>query len=132
MARRQYRSRFECAEPGCSEYESYTHDFRRDEISMRDLRRQFPFRCVKHREPGRYMKPGNEATRHVLVATASVEPLPGRKPHLTWHPEGKSSGSSIASGDGYYADANEFPEGTRLVVTAQIEMAAAPETREET
>lgn len=124
MSQRKYRSRFECAQPGCLEVETYTHDFRRDEESMRDLRRQIPFRCVRHKNPERYMKPGNEATRRVLVATASIEPLPGRKLHLSWRAEGESSGSSIASGPGFYADANEFPEGTRLVVETRVEMPA--------
>lgn len=124
MPKRQYRSRFNCAEPGCREVETYTHDFRRDEESMRELRRQIPFRCVRHKNPERYMKPGNEATRHVLVATARIEPLPGHKPHLSWVPEDGSSGSSLASGPGFYADANEFPEGSRLVIETHVEMPA--------
>ena len=124
MPRRQYKTTFTCAEPGCREAETYTHDTRRDEESMRDLRRQIPFRCVRHKNPERYMKPGNETVRRVLVATARTEPLPGHKPHLSWVPENGESGSSIASGPGFYADANEFPEGTRLVVTVQAEIPA--------
>ena len=51
--------------------------------------------------------------------TAAGEPrwLPG----LFWRAEGAGAGSGFTFGPGFNAHATDFPEGTRLVVTAQIE-----------
>jgi hypothetical protein len=49
---------------------------------------------------------------------------------LYWLEEGtERGGSGLLHGPGFIATATEFPEGTRLIVTAQIEMPATEADR---
>jgi hypothetical protein len=86
-------------------------------------------------QPDLDLRPGNESARQVLVAarvrgrrspgTPKWEPAP-RLPGLYWIREGAAAGDGHVFGPGFNARASDFPEGTRLIVTAQIEMPAEP------
>lgn len=54
---------------------------------------------------------------HVLTATR----LPHLPEHLFWIASDEKSGSGLTFGPGFKAFAKDFPEGTRLVITARIE-----------
>ena len=123
MGRRGYPQRITCADPGCQETATRRHEFRRDyDAGVRDQRER-PWKCSRHDDPDAYLRPGNESTSVTLVASRvpfSVGP-PGFLTGLSWLPEGQQrSGSGRESGPGFIACADEFPEGTRLIVTTQV------------
>lgn len=120
MGRREYPQRITCAGSGCRETITYRHEFRRDyDAGVRD-QQQRPWKCTRCRDEPAWLRPGNEATERAVTATAGP-PRGGRDPGLYWREDGKGfSGSGLAHGIGYFADANDFPEGTRLIVTTQI------------
>ena len=131
MARREYRNTFTCAEPGCHDTQFYVHDRRADQDAACKRQAEHPYRCTRHADPDRNLRPGNESTRRVLVASkvrAYQDPRrPEQEPRwldgLYWHEEGSErGGSGFTHGPGFNAHASDFPEGTRLVVTAQIEI----------
>jgi hypothetical protein len=131
MPRREYRSAFKCAEPGCRDTQFLAHSTRADEKAAWQRQHEKPYRCTRHANPERNLRPGNERVTQVLVATRrrSVRMIGHDEeaswlPGLFWIPEGGTTGSGFTFGDGYNAHASDFPEGTRLVVTAQIEMPA--------
>lgn len=72
------------------------------------------WKCSRHRNPDRTLNADNTETRAVVVAGKSD----GCGDRLFW------GHSGIIHGPGFVAHADDFPEGTRLVVTARIE---APE-----
>jgi hypothetical protein len=84
------------------------------------------------------LRPGNEAAGMILVARRVPRRVRDRSvpegwrddgylPGLFWWPEGAERAmSGRVSGPGFTADAAEFPEGTRLEVTARI---TQPETK---
>lgn len=115
--------RFRCAEAvnGCTEVGFYEFDTQRDAREY-DLRyAKTPWRCTRHTRPDEVLTAGQSRRTTVLVATR----LRDLKP-LFWVPEGGTTGSGFSYGPGYKAYANDFPEGTRLVVTAALEPPAAP------
>jgi len=103
----------------------------------RQPRRRVPARrlvATRHTNPKeQHHGPANLERTGVLIATTlhtkpdrwtgKTEPL-GRY----WIPEGATTGSNLATGPGYRAHANDVPEGTRLVITARIEL---PEEQQE-
>lgn len=136
MSGRGYVATWPCAEGGgCRETISLQYDTRAAEAEGRKFKRDHPWKCSRHDKPAEYLQPGNEATERVLVATrlpsGEGEWLPG----LYWIPEGGTTGSGYAFGPGFSAKAKEFPEGTRLVISARVEIPdahpgpAAPEPR---
>ncbi|GAA0720209.1 hypothetical protein GCM10010199_25560 [Dactylosporangium roseum] len=88
------------------------------------------------------LRPDNTTTSHVLIASrvrncgyerelAGFEAAVARRsmwarkpdeflPGMYWLPEGGTSGSGFTFGPGFKAHADDFPEGTRLVITAQV------------
>lgn len=154
MARREYYSRYPCAEPGCGERANFVHELRRDQIESDKFYAKNPWRCTRHTSPADVLASDNLSRSRVLVASkvrngsyarevANYErlmagpssawaPYPPRKPDpereflpgLFWMGEGYSSGR--ISGPGFKAWADDFPEGTRLTITARIEVPDAP------
>lgn len=78
---------------------------------------QRPFRCTRHRNPERVLRPDNRTLTQTLVVTD----LRGDGV-LYWVPVGERTGSGFRYGPGFNAHAADFPAGTRLVVTACIEI----------
>jgi hypothetical protein len=128
MARRGVLHRDVCAQPGCNETSFTQFDTQRDyrEFLQRRNARGDKYRCQRHRDPNANLRPDNLTTTHVVTATVAYgfngEPLDG----LYWYPEGGKTGSGFTFGPGFNAYAEDFPEGTKLVVTARIEI---PERR---
>lgn len=116
MGRRGGTYSFRCAETGCTESGFTDWDNQREYAEA--ARIYANWRCYRHRNPEQMLGLNNTARHHVLVAR------PGsRSPdHLFWAEEGAESGSmGLVSGPGFKAHANDFPAGTRLVVTAYVE-----------
>ncbi|MEV4672813.1 hypothetical protein AB0K34_14245 [Actinomadura sp. NPDC049382] len=118
-----------CAEIGCHETTFYTYTSQREYAEIMQEQQRRPFKCTRHRDPGQVLRPDNRERTHVLVARR----LPSRSSHaraggaewlpgLFWVEEGKESGSGFAFGPGFKTHASDFPEGTRLVVTAHVEL----------
>lgn len=69
------------------------------------------FRCTRHSKPEEVLSADNMTTEVVMVSKKSD----GCGDHLYWERNG------VQHGPGFKAWADDFPEGTRLVVTARIE-----------
>ena len=139
MARREYPVRVRCAhEAGCTKTTTYYTATRADEADTRQWQQKHPWKCTRHARPDQNLRPGNTTTRQVLVATRLPSSFPDRFPYnrqppeermwlkgLFWVPEGAATGSGFTCGPGFTAHADDFPEGTRLVVEARIEEPAS-------
>ncbi|GAA2346568.1 hypothetical protein [Dactylosporangium salmoneum] len=142
MSRRERTTSIRCAEAGCRETKLSAYSSQREYAEIMDWQRKHPWKCTRHDRPDEVLRPDNPSTTHVLVASrvrsygyerdlaryeAAVAYGSGwaRKPDeflsgLFWLPEGGTSGSGFAFGPGFAAHADDFPEGTRLVVSTQI------------
>lgn len=128
MSRRGMSLSMPCQHPGCRDTELYEP---RTKAEYYELEKKRPgHRCVLHSRLEEWLSPKNGPglyrTEFVLVATKLTYdfgretgiPLPG----LFWVPVGSESGNGFAHGPGFRASASEFPEGTRLRVTATVEL----------
>ena len=125
MSRRGALHRDVCARDGCGDTTFTQFDTQRDyrEFLQRRQRTGQKYWCSRHRNPEQNLRPDNPATTHVLVATRVPSSTGGFLPGLFWYPEGgPQSGSGYTYGPGFNAHGEDFPEGTRLIVTTQIEM----------
>lgn len=109
MARREWALRKPCVHPGCTEVARYTYATRRDLETSYELKHDF--RCTRHSKPAEVLSAENTATEVVMVSKKSD----GCGDHLFWERNG------FQHGPGFKAWANDFPEGTRLIVTARVE-----------
>jgi hypothetical protein len=130
VSRREYRATFRCAGGTCRETVTYVCETRAEQDGAYKRNAGKAWKCSRHRDPDANLRPGNESTRHVLVASrvdyAPDPRRPGERKFLDglyWLPEGaERAGSGLTHGPGFNAHASDFPEGTRLTVTTQIEM----------
>lgn len=90
-----------------------------------DRRYREGYRCTRHRNPDEVLS-GEVPTRtRTLIASRSTRyNLPK---NLFWFEEGTETGSGFVYGPGFKAYADDFPEGTRLTITAQIDPPATSE-----
>ena len=109
MARREYKLQKRCAHEGCAEIRHWTYETARDLAASHA--RANVYRCVRHTDPESVLSADNPTTEVVMTCKAS-----DRAPGLYW--EGRSG---LHTGPGFKAWAADFPEGTRLIVTARIE-----------
>jgi hypothetical protein len=109
MAKREYKLQKRCAHDGCTEVGRWTYDTARDLAASYERRNVY--RCVRHTNPGSVLSADNPKTEIILTCKAS-----DRAPGLYW-----DGLSGLHIGPGFKAWADDFPEGTRLIVTARIE-----------
>lgn len=87
-----------------------------------------PWRCYRHSKPDEVLAADNLARSTVLVAgrvrqsPTRRDPKPGYIDGLYWLEGEVRRGGGLVSGPGFRAIANDFPPGTRLIVTARIEL----------
>lgn len=130
MSGRERTYTIRCANGGCHESTFYLYASQREYSELHKRQVANPWKCFRHRDPDANLRPGNESTETVLVATkVAAGPVPGFPdkgerwlPGLYWREEGAAAGSGLTHGPGFNAHASDFPEGTRLVVTARIEI----------
>lgn len=130
MARRERTAVIRCAEPGCRDNARYAYSSQREYGEIMQSQQRYPYKCTRHHNPDSVLRPDNTSTTHVLVASKvfhkgpyDAEPAPLRG--LFWLLEGSDHGSGFVFGPGFNAHADDFPEGTRLVVTTRIELPGA-------
>ncbi|SII43880.1 Uncharacterised protein [Mycobacteroides abscessus subsp. abscessus] len=107
MSRRGYDRMRTCAESGCREVSITNYQYRRDwaEAMRREAGTQW--RCIRHDKPEQVLSAGNPRVAYEVTSEA--------------RPYGHFWGSTgLLAGPGFKAWANDFPAGTRLIVTAQI------------
>lgn len=131
MPRREYLLRVVCAQDGCRENALYRYDYKADySEAYRRHNHEKPWKCIRHSDPDRNLRLDNTAVSGVFVATEKFIDVHGGEQKsigLFWMPEGAPGGSS---GNGFdhssvhSAYAEDFPVGTRLVITAYVETPA--------
>ena len=119
-----------CAETECRVTVIYTYTSQREYGEIMKRQQDRPYKCTRHLVPDEVLRPDNPERQRVLVA--SRVPFESSQPGasrwldgLFWVEDGKDSGSGFAYGPGFKAHASDFPEGTRLVVTARVELPEA-------
>ena len=125
MARRPHTLRRTCTTVGCTETSLMEFDTLRERADY-DKRNGTGWLCVRHDKPNEVLSADNPATEQVLTASVvlaevrrgELRPLSG----LFWQAEGERPRSGLLFGPGFRAFAGDFPEGTRLVVSARIEL----------
>ena len=129
MSRREAIHRAQCAEPRCGEITFWTYANQSDRRDHLRRLAETPWRCTRHTQPDRVLSVENATREYVVTATRLLH-LPD---HLFWIADDEKSGSGFTFGPGFKAFAKDFPEGTRLVVTARIETPGThPNTEEAT
>ena len=119
-----------CAAPGCREQSFAEY---RNQQEARAIRTR-EWRCFRHSKPNEVLSADNTETTTVLTlhpsySTSRYSDEPPRLIGYFWGPEGTDKGhSGIETGPGFRAIAKDFPPGTRLVVTARIELPQAEES----
>jgi hypothetical protein len=124
MARRRVTATVRCAKPGCADTAYFEYDSQRERADDERYRQRCPWRCYRHTNEDEVLSPANLERTTVLTASKS-EFGGGVLPGLFWRAEGASSASGRISGPGFKAIAGDLPEGTRLIVTARIELPEA-------
>jgi hypothetical protein len=139
MPRGRHPLSIECADRSCKETCDRELPTTAEYYQALQDNRADPWKCTRHAKPDAWLRPGNEAAGVILVASRVPRRVRDRSapegwrddgylPGLYWWPEGAERASSgRVSGPGFTADAGEFPEATRLEVTARI---LPPETKE--
>ncbi|MEH3142502.1 MAG: hypothetical protein PGN37_20485 [Mycobacterium kyogaense] len=116
MSRRGYDRRRVCAEDGCREVTITNYEFKRDYAdAARREKSQPPWKCLRHSRPREVLSTTNRATVGVLEC---VESEYGSR---FWH-NGERSTTGWEHGPGFMAWAKDFPVGTKLVVSTDIEL----------
>ena len=113
MAR--YYGRFECEHIGCSEVANYSYSTRAEQTESYKRHHKTPWRCVRHSQPHEVLSESNPVRISEIVSKRLFT----------------ESGADIGlyfgkfgfmSGLGFKVFAKDFPEGTKLRVTAEIIM----------
>jgi hypothetical protein len=119
MARREYTYSPQCAHEGCTERAHYYFTTRREQQETVREVNQRGWRCARHQQPDEVLSAENPVRETVLV---SYQESYGR----FFRQEGaETGGNGFAYGAGFKVFAKDFPPGTRLVVTARVELPEA-------
>jgi hypothetical protein len=124
MPRRRTYTR-PCAHSGCPERSFIEYTARRDLDGVSPT-----WKCSRHAKPNEVLSADNPETTAVWTLHPSyidgyLRSDPPKLVGYFWGPEGAEKGhSGGAVGPGFIAYAKDFPPGTRLVVTARVELPA--------
>jgi hypothetical protein len=122
MSRRVYTINLQCAEPGCREWSFAEAETIREEREIRARYAKNPYRCFRHTKTNEVLSADNpETTKTLVVEEKFYTDYRGNEKLLGLY----FGHSGIEHGPGFRAIAKDFPPGTKLIVTARIEM---PET----
>lgn len=102
-----------CHKPGCTETGFAEYDTQRERMEITSGRAS-TWMCGRHMDEHRNLTLESGAKTAVLVATKTEY-------GQFWYPEGKTTGSGLNRSEAHKAYAEDFPEGTRLVITAYVE-----------
>ncbi len=129
MGRRTHLLRRPCKHDGCPEVSHMEFDTLLERANYYKTH-GLTWLCIRHAKPNEVLSAGNPVTERVLTASVVLDevrrgelrPLSG----LFWVGDGHT-GSGLLTGPGFKAFARDFPEGTRLVISARIELPDAPD-----
>lgn len=113
MSRREWTRRVACAYAGCKEVAHYRYDTHNH---LRDAEKRAAGKdwyCTRHDTPEEVLSPSNPE-RTVTLTAARSQRHPNLK-GLFW-----DTGSGFIFGPGFKAYADDFPEGTRIVITYSV------------
>lgn len=110
-----------CSEDDCHEFEHFSYPNKTEVREARQRWAKKPYRCVRHLSPNTVLSPENLTRTHVLTAFEGARES-RRWEHVWRVDEAASSGSGYERGPGFQAFAKDFPPGTRLIVTARVEL----------
>ncbi len=117
----EQRIRIVCSEDDCHESDLYVYP---NKTEAREARVQWatrPYKCVRHTTPNTVLSADNPTRTHVLTAFEGARE--SRRYEHVWRVSADArSGSGYERGPGFQAFAKDFPPGTRLIVTARIEL----------
>lgn len=140
MTRREYHGNWPCAESGCRERARYVYDTRRDYDDAARRYAKDPWLCTRHTKPHELLGLANRLIRAEAVASkvatsdyerrlGEYERAVARGSNFAHRPaefldglfwQGAGLRSGFTCGPGFKAFATDFPEGTKLVITAEI------------
>ena len=125
MARRVHYRSPQCAHEGCGERANYEFTSMREQREYAEtLRKRGGWRCVRHTSPDEVLTEDAPIRETVLVSRQETY---GR----FFAPEGVTKGGGgFQHGPGFKVYAEDFPTGTRLIVTARVEIPDAAELEE--
>lgn len=112
-----------CTTPGCRQTSNIEYTVRADLEGVSKT-----WTCRHHSRPNETLSPTNRETTAVLTLHPSYvnsdwRDEPPRLVGYFWGPEDAEKGHhGIVSGPGFWAEAKNFPPGTRLTVTTRIEL----------
>lgn len=117
MPRREHLSNWPCGEPSCKERGLYRYDTKRELQEAAARYAKEPWRCSRHTQADEVLTFA-QPRREVTMVASKVGSLPG----LFWREDGGKgrAGSGFRFGPGFKAWATDFPEGTQLIVTAEV------------
>jgi hypothetical protein len=120
VSRRARTLSIPCHHPGCTEHARFEYDNQRD--AARIDRDHATWKCVRHAAGMANLAADNPTRTCVMVVIV----FPHMPQHRFFRAEGapSTSGSGFVYGPGFQAHAEDFPVGTRLTVTASVELPA--------
>lgn len=115
-----------CTHTGCTAHRDIEYTARRELDTVSKT-----WKCRKHDKPDEYLTVDNRERAAVLELHPRYRTNMDRHQVLLgnyWGPEGEPDKAhhGIVSGPGFWADAKNFPPGTRLTITARIELPEPP------
>lgn len=110
---------FSCIQKGCSERGNYERSSLKEINELRS-KYQNSWKCVRHTNPDKVLSKNNPKRQIVLIAKKSRK-YPELK-ELFWDDVDGNVGSGFEYGPGFKAYANDFQEGTELIITAEIKV----------
>jgi hypothetical protein len=114
MGKRNYDIVKVCAEPGCTEVTIVSCKTRKRHIEA--YSKYNGWKCLEHKYPERNLTPTNR--KIICEITAKVPEGWRHSPKLFWH--GGRITSGYASGEGWQANSDNFPEGSIIRITAEV------------
>lgn len=119
MSRREWPLILPCGHPGCTERSNYRYQTKRDLMESFELKHfsNGRWRCVRHSQPDAVLSASNPSTRAELL--------------LEERPHGRLFGNwGFVHGPGFKAFAEDFPAGTKIIVTAELVLPTPPALEE--
>lgn len=117
MSKRIWSCRKVCKHEGCNEVAHYRWDTRREMEESRIPNSDFY--CIRHTKPESILSITNQEITREVVSFRGEGSISN---HLFWDGDLKSG---FIHGDGFKAFAEDFPEGTKIIMTYKLVL---PET----
>lgn len=111
--KRQHVLNLKCNHEGCSEFAHYNYNTKK-EYAEGFKRHNKNYKCVRHSAPNEVLNSTDNLKTEKILINGKSKKHPNLD-GLFW-----DSGSSFSFGNGWKAFANDFPEGTKIKVTAEI------------